>query len=76
MKCKCGGTYRVNHTYGTSSGKTQALGCDCCPSTATAVVILAVVDPDQGQGAYALAKQIDQGSVKVALTKEKTTLCP
>ncbi len=55
----CKRLMKITHTYlATASGKTQRLECEHCLTTATAVVVFAIVEvnPERGRGAKALAK--------------------
>lgn len=65
---KCKTKTQVINTYRAGkSGHTQRLQCPKCLCVLTAVTITKIlhVDPERGQGAGIVARQIQQGKLKV-----------
>lgn len=57
--CKCGATFKVVQTYQAGgTAHTQRLQCPRCNTVGTVIAQLVYVDPERGQGAFALAETI------------------
>lgn len=49
---------RVTHTYGTGTGSTQRSVCEKCGAVYTLKTTIVAINPKQGEGAAAVARQM------------------
>lgn len=70
MKCpKCGSRINATHTFSAGpQGSTRRSVCSKCRKTFTIVQAIVAEDPDSGEGAYALAKKMISGELKVGVS--------
>lgn len=71
MDCpRCGSRLKVSHTYNTPVARTQRSECPECLTVTASVAFIVSVNPDEGEGARALAAKLMRGEeVAVALPK-------
>ena len=71
MKCGCGGNLKTTHSYDVpGKGGTGRARCTMCGVVFTVVRFLAREDPGHGEGAAAVARKIEDGSLTPRLEKE------
>ncbi len=71
MECPhCGARLKVSHTYNTPVARTQRSECPECLTVTASVAFIVSVNPDEGEGARALAAKLMRGEeVAVSLPK-------
>lgn len=73
MRCpKCEKRMKLSKTYTTPQGQTKGYECRDlrCGTAVTALVLVVVVDPGYGDGAYSLAQRMKEGQVRVDVIRE------
>lgn len=79
MECpRCGEKLKVSHTYKTPVARTQRSECPGCLTVTASVIFIVSVNPDEGEGARALASRLNRGeAIEVVLPKpESPALAP
>lgn len=64
----CGGKIQTTHTFDAGvHGMTRRSMCPRCKRSYTLIVTIVVTEPKAGQGAFALAKKLRNGKMKVGV---------
>ena len=74
MNCpNCKEKLKVSHTYRTPAATTQRSECPGCLLVTTNVILMVNVNPDEGEGARALAAKLRKGeTIEVSLPKPES----